>query len=328
MTNRRRFIVSLGAALGTSPFASRAQPAAKIRHVGYLSQGTAASNSAFLAAFKDGLREFGLVDGKNVVVDVRFVGDAAYEFPQIAASMVKAQPNAIVTTCIPSTRAAKSATRDIPLVMSVDGDPVGAGLVASLARPGGNLTGSSTLFEELVPKWLEFMNAAVPGTRPIATLRSQDNLVDPYWGARLEEAAQRIGVGMLPFEATQPADLDGAFRAMNRQGVRGLIVMTGQSFASQIARIIQLANQYRLPGIYGFREFAEAGGLMSYGFSFKEYYGGVARYVAAVLNGTKPADLPVQQPTKIELVINLDAARRLGVTLTPALLARADRLIG
>ena len=146
----------------------------------------------------------------------------------------------------------------------------GPGSVASRAGPAGNLPASARLVEGLAPKGLEFLTAAVPGARPIATLRSQDNLVDPYWGARLEEAAQRIGVGVQPFEATQSADLDDAFRAMNRQGVRGLIVMTGPSFASRIARIVQLANQYRMPGIYGFREFAEAGGLMSYGFSFKD----------------------------------------------------------
>ncbi|MEP7183416.1 MAG: ABC transporter substrate-binding protein [Betaproteobacteria bacterium] len=327
MTSRRRFLLALGAAAATPSLVAHAQPAARIPHVGYLSVGSEDTNSAFLSAFKEGLREFGYVDGKNIVVDVQWAGEAAYQFPQLAASMVKTKPDAIVTTCIPSTRAAKAATGTIPLVMSVDGDPVGAGLVTSLARPGANLTGSSTQFEELIPKWLELLTAVVPGARAIAILRNPVNLVDPYFWAKFEDAAKRIGVTILPYEARVPGDLVGAFAAINRQRAGGLIVMTEAFLAGESARIVPLADQYKLPGIYGYREFTEAGGLMSYGLSFRDYFRGVARYVDAVLRGTKPANLPIEQPTKIELVINLATARRLGLTMPPTLLARADRVI-
>ena len=325
---RRRFVAGAVAAIAC-PRRARAQaPAPRgVPHVGYLSVGSEGTHSAFLTALRDGLREQGLVDGRNVVVDVYWAGDAAYEFPAIAASVVKTRPAAIVTTCIPSTRAAKRATATIPVVMSVDGDPVSAGLVASLARPGNNLTGSSTLFQELIPKWLQLINESVPGTRPIAILKNPVNLVDPFFWARFEDAAKGIGADVRPFDVQAPAGLPAAFAAMEGQRVRGLIVMTEAFLAGESERIVPLADRHRLPAIYGYSEFVDAGGLMSYGLSFREYYRGVARYVAAVLKGTPPADLPIEQAARIEFVVNLGAARRLGVNMTPALLARANRVV-
>jgi putative tryptophan/tyrosine transport system substrate-binding protein len=327
MTTRRETLIAIGASLVAWPLAIRAQQKSRIPHIGYMSTGSVRSNGAFLDAFKSGLHELGYVDGKNIVIDVRWAGDSPTDFPQIAASLVKDQPSAIIGTCVPSTRAAKDATRSIPIVMAVDGDPVAAGLIASFARPGGNVTGASTLFEELIPKWIELITTAVPRVRTLGLLRDPVNVVDPFYVAQFEEAAKRVGVSVVQFEARAPEDFDRAFREMKRQDAGGLVVLTEAYLAGEVERIVPLALQYRLASIYGFREFAEAGGMMSYGVSFRDYYKRVARYVDAVLKGTKPADLPVEQPTRIELVINLATARKLGVSMPPQLLARADRVI-
>jgi putative ABC transport system substrate-binding protein len=327
MPTRRKVLIALGASLFGWRFAAGAQQPGKVPRIGYMSTGSLKIKEGFLEAFKDGLREYGYVDGKNIAIDVRWAGSMASDFPRIAASLVQEQPSAIITTCIPSTRAAKEATRTIPVVMSVDGDPVRAGLVASYARPGGNVTGRSTLFEELIPKWLEFVTIAVPKARNVAILTNPDDLVDPFYWARFQEAATQLSVKVQQFEARTPADIDRAALQMKAKGAGALVVMTEAFLAGQLQRIVALADRHVLPAIYGFREFTEAGGLMSYGLSFRDYYKGVARYVDAVLKGTKPADLPVEQPTRIELVINLATARKLGLSIPPQLLVRADRVI-
>jgi putative ABC transport system substrate-binding protein len=327
MITRRKLLIGVGAAALTCPLAARGQQASKIPHVGYISTGSASSNTAFLGALKDGLRELGYVDGKNIVIDARWAGDSPSDFPQLAAALVKSQPSAIIGTCIPSTRAAKDATQTIPVVMSVDGDPVAARLIASFARPGGNVTGTSTLFVELIPKWIELLTAAVPKVRTVALLRDPYNVVDPFYAAQFEAAAKRIGVEVEQFEARSTEDVDWAFPKMKKLNVGGLVVLTEAFLAGEVNHIVPLASQYKLPSIYGFREFAEAGGLMSYGLSFREYFRRVARYVDAVLKGARPADLPVEQPTRIELVINLATARKLSMNIPPQLLVRADRVI-
>lgn len=323
---RRELLAALAAALIVRPLRGRAQSAG-IPHIGYISLGSPRSNGAFLDAFRDGLRELGYADGKNIVVDVRWAGDSPADLPRLAASLVKDRPNAIIGTCIPSTRAAKGATRTIPVVMSVDGDPVAAGLIDSFARPGGNVTGTSTLFEELIPKWVELLTVAAPKVRSIALLHNPNDLVDPFYAAQVGEAGKRVGVRVAQFEADAAEDLDRAFAAMRQNGAEGVVVLTEAFFAAEVQRIVALANRYELPAIYGFREFARAGGLMSYGVSFRDYYKGVARYVDAVLKGTRPADLPVEQPRRIELVVNLKTARALGLAIPQALLLRADEVI-
>ena len=328
MIARRRALVALTFPALAWALRVRAQPNAAIPRVGYLNIGSADVNGVFLDALREALGELGYVDGRNVVIDVRWAEGYASALPQLAATLAKAKPAAIVTTCIASTRAAKQATGTLPVVMSVDGDPVAAGLVASLARPGANVTGTSTLFEELIPKWLELLVNAAPKAREIAILRNPENVVDPYFWGQFERSAQGMGVKVLPFQARVPSDIDRAFADMRRQRVAGLIVMTEGFLVSQARRVVPLANQNKLPAIYGFREFAEAGGLMSYGLSYHDYYKGVARYLDAVLKGAKPADLPIEQPTKIELVVNSATARALGLTIPPQLLARADRVIG
>ena len=326
MVTRRRVFLALGASALTTPCALLAQQyVSKIPRIDYLSQGSAADRGVFLGAFRDGLREFGWIDGKNVIIDVHWA--LPYEFPQIAASLVKRNPAAIVGTCIPSTRAAKNATATIPVVMSVNGDPVESGLVASLARPGANVTGTSTLFEELIPKWLEIITTTVPNARTVAVMANQESVGDEYWWAQVQQAAERIRVNVVRAEAHTQAGLDRAFASMNKQRAGAFVLMIDAYFLNEMQRIVMLANEYKLPGVYGFREYAEAGGLISYGLSYRDYFKGVARYVDKVLRGTKPADLPVEQPTKFELVINLASAGNLGVTIPAQILVRADKVI-
>jgi len=324
---RRAVLRALGAGLLAAPLSVVAQTGLPLPRIGYLSQGTPASNRVFLDALKDGLRELGWIDGRNFVLDLRFVGIATNLFPQEAAALAKAHPHTIVTTCIPSTRAAMGATRSIPVVMSIDGDPVKADLIASYARPGGNVTGTSTLFEELIPKWLELLALATPAVRDVAVLGNPANPVEPFFWARFEDAARQRGLRVLTVGAAEPAAIPAAFVAMKRQNAGALVVMTDAFLAGQIATIVPLANRAPLPAIYGYREFAAAGGLMSYGLSYRDYFRRVARYVDAVLKGAKPADLPVEQPTQIELVVNLQTARALGLAVPQSLLLRADEVI-
>jgi putative ABC transport system substrate-binding protein len=209
----------------------------------------------------------------------------------------------------------------------VNGDPVESGLVASLARPGANVTGASTLFEELIPKWLELVAETVPNVRSVAVMANPESLTDEYWWAQVQQAAVRIRVNVVRAEAHTPTGLDQAFASMNKQRAGAFVLMVDAYFLNEMQRIVMLANKYKLPGVYGFREYAEAGGLVSYGLSYRAYYRGIARYVDKVLRGTKPADLPVEQPTRIELVINLASARNLGLAIPGSMLARADTLI-
>jgi putative tryptophan/tyrosine transport system substrate-binding protein len=326
MVTRRRVFLALGASALTAPCALLAQQdVSRIPRIDYLSQGSEADRGVFLGAFRDGLREFGWIDGKNIIIDVHWA--PAYEFPQLAASLVKRNPAAIVGTCIPSTRAAKNATATIPVVMSVNGDPVESGLVASLARPGANVTGTSTLFEELIPKWLEIITTTVPNTRTVAVMANPESVSDEFWWAQVQQAAERIRVNVVRAEAHTPEGLDRAFASMTKQRAGAYVLMVDAYFLNEVQRIVMLANEYKLPGVYGFREYAEAGGLISYGLSYRDYFKGVARYVDKVLRGTKPADLPVEQPTKFELVINLASAKNLGVTIPGQILVRADKVI-
>ena len=326
MVTRRRVFLALGASALAAPCASLAQlSVSKIPHVDYLSEGSEADRGVFLGAFKEGLREFGWIDGKNIVIDVHWA--PAYEFPQLAASVVKRNPAAIVGTCIPSTRAAKNATTTIPVVMSVNGDPVESGLVASLARPGANVTGTSTLFEELIPKWFEIITTAIPNIRTVAVMGTPEGVGEEYWWAQAQQAAERIRLNVVRAEAHTSADLDREFGSMKKQRVEAFVVMIDAGFLNGMQHTVLLANEYRIPGIYGFREYVEAGGLISYGLSYRDYYKGVARYVDKVLRGTKPADLPVEQPTKIGLAINLASAKALDLTIPQSLLLRADEVI-
>ena len=326
MIQRRRIVLALGASAFTLPCASFAQkyPSA-VPRLAYLSQGSPADRGAFLAAFREGLRELGWIDGKNIIIDVYWA--PTNEFPRIAALVVEHNPAAIVGTCIPSTRAAKGATATIPVVMSVNGDPVESGLVASLARPGANVTGTWTLFEALIPKWLEIIDMAVSDARTVAVLANPESVDDEYWWTQIQQHAKLARVNVVRAEAYSGATLKHAFAAMKEQRTDAVITVADAYFLNEIQLIVKLAGDYNLPGIYGFREYAEAGGLVSYGLSYRDYFKSVARYVDRVLQGANPAALPVQQPTKIELAINLKTAKSLGLTIPQPLLVRADEVI-
>src|SRR5215470_10083913 len=222
MVTRLRVFLTLGASALAAPCASLGQLyGARIPHLDYLSQGSEADRGAFLGAFRDGLRELGWIDGKNVVIDVHWA--PANQFPQLAASLVKRSPAAIVGTCIPSTRAAKNATTTIPVVMSVNGDPVEAGLVASLARPGANVTGTSTLFEDLIPKWFEIITTTIPNLRVVAVMANPESVGDEYWWAQAQQAAERIRLDVVRAEARSPAGLDREFGSMKKQRVDAFV---------------------------------------------------------------------------------------------------------
>jgi ABC-type uncharacterized transport system substrate-binding protein len=326
MVTRRRLVLALAASAVTVPRASLAQKSnSSVRHIAYLSQGSQADRGVFLAAFREGLRELGWIDGKNIIIDVHWA--PPYEFPRVAASAVERNPAAIVGTCIPSTRAAKNATTTIPVIMSVNGDPIESGLVASLARPGANVTGTYTLFEELIPKWLEIVTTIVPNAHTVAIMANPESVDDEYWWAQTQQGAKLVGVNVVRAEASSAADLARAFATMKEQRATAVVTMVDALFLNQVQRIVTLASESKLAGIYGFREYAEEGGLVSYGLSYRDYFKGVARYVDRVLRGSKPADLPVQQPTKFELVVNLKTAKALGLTIPQSLLLRADEVI-
>jgi hypothetical protein len=260
MISRRRVVLAIGASgLSSLPAALAQKLNPAIPHVAYLSQGSPADRGVFLDALREGLSELGWIDGSNVVIDVHWA--PAYDFPRVAASVVERNPAAIVGTCIPSTRAAKNASTSIPVVMSVNGDPVEAGLVVSLARPGANVTGTSTLFETLMPKWIEISGSLAPGALTLAVLMNPESVDDEYWWYQIQQVAKRSGVNLVRANATSASGLHRAFVGMTEQRVGAVITMVDAYFLNELHRIVELANEHRLPAMYGFREYAEAGGL-------------------------------------------------------------------
>jgi putative ABC transport system substrate-binding protein len=312
-----------------SPVAAEAQQAAKIARIGYLA-GNLAAASQNVAAFRQGLRDLGYVEGRSVVIEYRDAEGRLERFPALAAELVALKVDVIVASGTLAALAAKQATRTLPIVFSPAGDPVGSGLVTSLARPGGNVTGLSAFAPELVGKRLEQLTQAVPGVRRVAFLWQPGGL-----GERTEKdilkaaqvAAVTLGVRLQLVEARGPADFDRAFSDMTRARAGALTVLTSNMFVTERRRLVDLAAKNRLPAVYNVREFVDAGGLMAYGPNLADLYRRAATYVDKILNGAKPGDLPVEQPTKFELVINLKTAKALGLTIPQSLLGRADQVI-
>jgi putative ABC transport system substrate-binding protein len=281
-------------------------------------------------AFLQGLRDLGYVEGRNVVIEYRFAEGKLERYPALAAELVALKVDVIVAPITPAALAAKQATKTIPIVFVAVGDPITDGLVTSLARPGGNVTGLSLLFPELVGKCLEELKQAVPGVSRVAVLwqpgavgeRTEKDMLK---GA--EVAARALGVRLQFVEARGPADLDRAFSDITKARAGALTVLPGNMFFSERRRLVDLAAKNRLPAVYPLREFVDAGGLMSYGASNADMFRRAATYVDKILKGAKPADLPVEQPTKFELVINLKAAKVLGLTIPQSLLGRADEVV-
>ena len=323
--NRRALIALLGGA-AASPLAARAQQAARLPTIGFLGQSTPVVESERLDAFLKRLRELGWIEGRTVAIEYAWGQGSSERFAEIAADFVRLKVDVIVTSGTANVIAAKQATSVIPIVFAAVGDPVGNGLVASLARPGGNVTGLSTVATDLAGKRLELLRMAVPGFRRLATIGNVGNSLAVLEMKEVQAAAARFGLEAAALEIRRAEDITPAFEAL-KGGADALYVVADPLVNTNRARIHTLAMGARLPAIYNAKEHVEAGGLMSYGPNFRELYRRAAEFVDKILRGAKPADIPVEQPTKFDLAINLTTAKALGITVPPTLLARADEVI-
>jgi putative ABC transport system substrate-binding protein len=283
--------------------------------------------SAFIEAFRQGLRELGYVEGKNIVVEYRWAEDKIERLPNLATELVRLNVDIIVTASPTDTRAAKDATVTIPIVMAQDRDPVGNGFVASLARPGGNITGLSRMSPELAGKQLELLKEIVPRLSRVAALGSSTLPGNAQSLSETERAAGALKLQLQYLDVRGPKDIETAFRAASKGRAEAVLSLGGLPLYSHRTRVAELAAKNRLPAIYGTAEFVEAGGLISYGTSINDLFRRAATYVDKILKGRKPADLPVEQPMKFEFIINLKAAKQIGLTIPPNVLARADKVI-
>ena len=320
-------IVTLAVIVAMCGVVAQAQQPTKIPRIGFLIVTSPSDISARIEAFRQGLRELRYVEGKNIVIEYRSAEGKPDRLPAVAAELVRLKVDLIVTTGPSVTRAAKGATVTIPIVMTNDNDPVGNGFVTSLARPGGNITGLSTLAPELSGKRLELMKEIIPKLSRMAVLGTS---TIPGYAQVLKEmelAARAFKVKLQYLDVLDPKDIETAFRAASKERADAVLVLTGLVFNSHRTQVVELAVKSRLPVIYISTEFVEDGGLMSYGVSQNDLARRAATYVDRILKGAKPADLPVEQPTKFELVINLKAAKQIGLTIPPNVLARADKVI-
>ena len=311
-------------------FSAEAQQPAKIPRIGFLDNSTAAGSAVLVEAFRQELRKLGWIEGKNIAIEYRFAEQKNERVPELAADLVRLKVDLIVVAGTRPALAAKSATTTIPIVITVAGDPVGAGLVASLARPGGNVTGLSSLLTELGTKRLEILKDAFPKLTRVGFLRPSGGsvLLSDLQLKELRSAAVALKVKLEEIETEpDPKGLESAFQTAKQRQVGAIMTMSTRPFFAERKRIVELAGKYRLPAIYPDKEFVEAGGLMSYGADIVDSYRRVATYVDKILKGAKPADLPVEQPTKFELVINLKTAKQIGVTIPQSVLYRADKVI-
>jgi putative ABC transport system substrate-binding protein len=323
---RREFIAALAGAAAAWPSFTRAQPQA-MPVIGFLSPTSPDPNADYLRAFRRALKDTGYVEGENAAIAYRWAEHQIDRLPALAADLVRSKVAVIAAAAQPSTFAAKAATATIPVVFILTDDPVRLGLVASLARPGGNLTGVNFLNVELTAKRLELLHALVPGAVRIAVLVNPANPNAKTTSRDAEAAARAMGLQVQIHNAGTVGEIDAAFAAFVRDRPDALFVGTDPFFRAQRLQLALLAAQHRVPATYAFRDYAEAGGLMSYGASLSEAHRQVGDYCGRILKGAKPADLPVVQASKFELVINLQSARMLGLTVPPSLLAVADEAI-
>jgi putative ABC transport system substrate-binding protein len=326
--DRRRIVGAVAAALLTVPLSGFTQPAGKVYRIGFLGAASASAPVSLrrVEAFRKGLRAVGYVEGTNVIIDFRWAEGDADRLHTLAGELVQLRVDVLVTQGTAATRAAKEVTSTIPIVMAAVGDAVATGLVAGLAHPGGNVTGSSFLGPQLYAKQLELIKEAIPRAAHVAVLMNPDNPNNRTVIQTMEGAARAMKVVVTEFDVRGPAEFEGAFRAMVQKRVDAVVV-SGDSLLSAHARAIaEQAVKQRLPATSVW-DFAEAGGLLGYGASISELYGRAPRFVDKILKGAKPGDLPVEQPTKFELVINLKTAKALGLTIPQSLLLRADEVI-
>lgn len=326
---RRQFIMLLGGAAAW-PLAADAQQAGKVHRIGYLSTSSPSADSFRIEGFRQALRDLGYVEGNNIAVEYRFAEGRHDRLPDLAAELVRLNVDVMVTGGTPGTRAARQVTRTIPLVMTLVGDPVANGLVASLAKPGGNITGLTQISPQLSGKRLELLKEAFPEISRAAVFVDAElaaqRITQPLQETQVAAAALGITLQLLEVGGAN-LDLDGAFGRATSGRADALIILPGPVLERHKKRVVDLAGMSRLPAIYATREFVEVGGLMSYGPDFVDLFRRAATYVDKILKGRKPADLPVEQPTRFELIINLRAAKSLGLTIPQSLFARADEVI-
>ena len=336
MIARRKVIIALGASAFLSPLSSLvfplssfAQPAAKVWRVGFLSQ----RHMDFVDAdyiygpFTQGMRELGYVVGKNLVIEWRSAEGKSERLPELAAELVRLKVDVLAIQGTPASLAAQKATTAIPIVMISVADPVGSGLVKSLARPGGNSTGLSNMNADLVPKLLEMLRGMAPKVTRVAVLVNPSDPGNSLGLKNVQAAAQKVGVKIQPVEASTPQEIANGFAVMVRQSAGALIVLRNPFFQQQKNQIVELATKQRLPSIGGYGEYVEAGGLISYGQNIRENYRRAATYIDKIFKGANPGDIPVEQPTLFELVINRKTAKALGLTIPYSLQISATKII-
>ena len=321
--NRRAFLGTLAGGLLAAPLAAQAQPAGKVYRIGFLRDGQ--PPQSYIEAFQQGLRERGYVDGRNVVVEFRATDGSVDPLPPLTEELLRLKVDVFLASAAPAAVAVRRATTSVPIVFVGVVDPVGLGLVPSLGRPGGSITGLATTSADFAGKRLELLRAIVPSLRRVAVLWHPANPSNPIQLKGAEAAARALGMRLEPVSIQGPNDFDSASKAV--PGTDGLLFLESPLFTTHRARLAELAARSRLPAIYGQREYVEVGGLMSYGTHFKDLYRRAAWYVDKILKGARPGDLPVEQPTNFELVINLKTAKALGLTIPQSLLQRADQVI-
>jgi len=321
-------VLTLSAMLFALAFSVDAQQPTKVPRIGYLTNTSLSGNSARTEAFRQGLRELGYVEGKNIVIEWRYLEGKPDRLLSLAAELVRLKVDIIVTAGPLATRAAKEGTSTIPVVMAQDPDPVGNGFVASLARPGGNITGLSRLAPELSGKRLELLKEIIPKLSRVAVFGTSTQPGSAQMIREVELAAKAFGVKLQYLDLLSPKDIETAFREAGKGRADGVLMLVAGGVAgAHRTEIVELAVKSRLPVIYSGREYLEAGGLISYGVSITDLDRRAATYVDKILKGAKPADLPVEQPIKFEFIVNLKAAKQIGLTIPPNVLARADRVM-
>jgi putative ABC transport system substrate-binding protein len=324
--DRRAFLATLTRGLLAAPLAAGAQQAAKVAQVGVFAAGAPGFHASF-EPFRQRLRELGYVEDQTLALVVRDAEGRAERYSELATELVRLRVDIIVVQGNVALAALKQATRTIPIVMAQIGDPVGAGFVASLARPGGNITGLSNMAEGVSAKWVELLKEVAPKATRLAVLQEPQNVAHANMWSEIQRAGRALSVTPLAWEARGPDEIERAFSAMSTERIGAVIILPHPAAFLNRRQIVGLATKHRLPAIYAFREFAEAGCLMSYGPSMADLWRRAADFVDKILKGAKPADLPVEQTSKFELVINLKTAKALGLTIPASLLQRADQVI-
>ncbi len=324
---RREFITLLGGAAAVWPLAVRAQQAKKVYRIGFMGNSTAALEANLVGPFRDALREFGYEEGRNIAIEYRWAEGHYERFPALVAELIAQKVDVIVTAGTPATLAVKAATTSVPLVVVAVGDPVGTGIVASLGRPGGNITGLSSIAPELEGKRLELLRELIPNLSHVAVLWNPVNAFHVTSLKQARVAAELLRMRVQSVEVRASEEIDGALAAIASERPGALLILADRVFLHDRKRLMDFATQNRIPGVYAYRELVEAGGLMSFGPNYADMHRRAATYVDKILKGSKPADLPVEQPTKFELFVNVKAAKALGLTIPETFLLRADEVI-